>query len=171
MMVDFKNIKDINVSSMTKRKLNNKDAFADMIDCDSKIISKINKCFNDGGFVYYFEYKKVIKSIYLFDVKEGVATCSYELISPDIEHDDLDYLNSALTDDLNYLITSKKVTEVVWNNKTITPMTVQFEKYRIPVLIFTVLFGGVLGYMINSFLLGLLFGFVTGFIAFYSMRK
>ena len=126
---------------------------------------------DNGGFVYYFEYKKVIKSIYLFDINEGVATCTYELVSPDIEYDDLDYLNSALTDDLNYLITSKKVTEVVWNNKTITPMKVQFEKYRIPVLFFTVLFGGVLGYLINSFLLGLFFGFVTGFIAFYSMRK
>ena len=50
-------------------------------------------------------------------------------------------------------------------------MKVQFEKYRIPVLFFTVLFGGVLGYLINSFLLGLFFGFVTGFIAFYRMRK
>ena len=72
----------------------------------------------------------------------------------------------------NYIIiTSNKVTEVNWNNKTITPMTVSFDKYRIPVLIFTVLFGGVLGYMINSFILGLIFGFVTGLIAFYSMTK
>ena len=171
MKIDFKNMKDINTTTMSKRKLNNKAAFDEMVKADSKIISKIKKCMDNGGFVYYFEYKKVIKSIYLFDINEGVATCSYELISPDIEYDDLDYLNSALTDDLNYLITSKKVTEVVWNNKTITPMKVQFEKYRIPVLFFTVLFGGVLGYLINSFLLGLFFGFVTGFIAFYSMRK
>lgn len=171
MKIDFKNIKDINTTTMSRRKLNNKVAFDEMIKADSKIMSKIKKCMDNGGFVYYFEYKKVIKSIYLFDINEGVATCSYELISPDIEYDDLDYLNSALIDDLNYLITSKKVTEVVWNNKTITPMKVQFEKYRIPVLFFTVLFGGVLGYMINSFLLGLFFGFVTGFIAFYSMGK
>jgi hypothetical protein len=171
MKIDFKNMKDINTTTMSRRKLNNKDAFEEMIKTDSKIMSKIKKCMDNGGFVYYFEYRKVIKSIYLFDVKEGVATCSYELISSDIDHDDLDYLNSALMDDLNYLITSKKVIEVVWNNKTITPMTVHFDKYRIPVLIFSVLFGGVLGYMINSFLLGLLFGFTTGFIAFYSMRK
>lgn len=171
MKIDFKNMKDINTTTMSKRKLNNKAAFDEMVKADSKIISKIKKCMDNGGFVYYFEYKKVIKSIYLFDINEGVATCTYELVSPDIEYDDLDYLNSALTDDLNYLITSKKVTEVIWNNKTITPMKVQFEKYRIPVLFFTVLFGGVLGYMINSFLLGLFFGFVTGFIAFYSMRK
>lgn len=171
MKIDFKNMKDINTTTMSRRKLNNKAAFEEMIKNDSKIMSKIKKCMDDGGFVYYFEYKKVIKSIYLFDVKEGVATCTYELVSADIDHDDLDYLNAALTDDLNYLITSKKVVEVLWKNKSITPMTVQFEKYRIPVLIFTVIFGGVLGYMINSFLLGLLFGFVTGFIAFYSMRK
>ena len=171
MKIDFKNMKDINTTTMSKRKLNNKAAFDEMVKADSKIISKIKKCMDNGGFVYYFEYKKVIKSIYLFDINEGVATCTYELVSPDIEYDDLDYLNSALTDDLNYLITSKKVTEVVWNNKTITPMKVQFEKYRIPVLFFTVLFGGVLGYLINSFLLGLFFGFVTGFIAFYGMRK
>ena len=139
MKIDFKNMKDINTTTMSKRKLNNKAAFDEMVKADSKIISKIKKCMDNGGFVYYFEYKKVIKSIYLFDINEGVATCTYELVSPDIEYDDLDYLNSALTDDLNYLITSKKVTEVVWNNKTITPMKVQFEKYRIPVLFFTVL--------------------------------
>ena len=43
MKVDFKNIKEINVASMTKRKLNNKTAFSDMKECDSKIISKINR--------------------------------------------------------------------------------------------------------------------------------
>ena len=171
MKIDFKNIKDINTTTMSRRKLNNKDAFEEMVKCDSKIISKIKKCMDNGGFVYYFEYRKVIKSIYLFDVKEGVAKCSYELVSKDIDYDDLDYLSAALVDDLNYLITSKKVNEVVWNNKTITPMTVQFDKYRIPVLIFTVIFGGILGYMINSFILGLIFGFITGLIAFYSMRK
>lgn len=171
MKIDFKNIKDINTTTMSRRKLNNKAAFEEMVKADSKIMSKIKKCMDNNGFVYYFEYKKIIKSIYLFDVKEGVATCSYELVSKDIEYEDLEYLNAALTDDLNYLITSNKVTEINWNNKTITPMTVRFDKYRIPVLIFTVLFGGVLGYMINSFILGLIFGFVTGLIAFYSMTK
>lgn len=171
MKIDFKNIKDINTTTMSRRKLNNKAAFEELVKYDSKIISKIKKCMDNGGFVYYFEYKKVIKSIYLFDVKEGIAKCSYELISKDIDYDDLEYLNAALTDDLNYLVTSKKVVEVKWNNKTITPMTIQFDKYRIPVLIFMVLFGGVLGYLINSFILGLLFGLGTGFIAFYSMRK
>lgn len=171
MRIDFKNIKDINTTTMSRRKLNNKAAFEELVKCDSKLISKIKKCMDNGGFVYYFEYKKIIKSIYLFDIKDGVAKCSYELISQDIDYDDLDYLNTALIDDLNYLITSKKVNEVIWNNKTITPMTVQFEKYCIPLFIFSVLFGGLLGYLINSFLLGLLFGFITGLIAFYSMRK
>lgn len=171
MKIDFKNIKDINTTTLSRRKLNNKAAFEELVKYDSKIISKIKKCMDNGGFVYYFEYKKVIKSIYLFDVKEGIAKCSYELISKDIDYDDLEYLNAALTDDLNYLVTSKKVVEVKWNNKTITPMTIQFDKYRIPVLIFMVLFGGVLGYLINSFILGLLFGLGTGFIAFYSMSK
>ena len=43
---------------------------------------------DNGGFVYYFEYKKIIKSIYLFEVNNGIATCYYELLSNDIEDDD-----------------------------------------------------------------------------------
>lgn len=171
MKIDFKNIKDINTTTMSRRKLNNKEAFSEMIKSDSKIISKIKKCMDDGGFVYYFEYKKVIKSVYLFEVKEGVANCIYELYSKDIELDDKEYLDAALTDDLNYLITSKKVMEVKWNNKTITPMKIQLDKYRIPMFVIMVLFGGVLGYLINSFLLGLIFGFGTGLLAFYSIQE
>ena len=90
MKIDFKNIKDINTTTMSRRKLNNKAAFEEMVKADSKIMSKIKNCMDNNGFVYYFEYKKIIKSIYLFDVKEGVATCSYELVSKDIEYEDLD---------------------------------------------------------------------------------
>ena len=89
MKIDFKNMKDINTTIMTRRKLNNKSTFEEMIKNDSKIMSKIKKCMDNGGFVYYFEYKKIIQSVYLFDVKDGVATCTYELVSPDIEYDDL----------------------------------------------------------------------------------
>ena len=64
MKIDFKNMKDINTTTMSRRKLNNKDAFEELIKCDSKLISKVIKCMDEGGFVYYFEYKKVIKSIY-----------------------------------------------------------------------------------------------------------
>lgn len=171
MKIDFKNIKDINTTTMTKRKLNNKEAFEDMISLDGKIISKIKKCMDNGGFVYYFEYKKVIKSIYLFEVNNGIATCYYELLSNDIEDDDKEYLNAALTDDLNYLITSKKVLEVHWNNKVITPYDLKLEKYRMPCLIIMTIFGGILGYMINSFILGLCFGLGLGLIASYSLKN
>ena len=79
MKIDFKNIKDIDTTTMSKRKLNNKDAFVDLLELDSKIINKIKKCMDNGGFVYYFEYKKVIKSVYLFDVHNGKATCNNDL--------------------------------------------------------------------------------------------
>ena len=93
------------------------------------------------------------------------------MLSNDIEDDDKEYLNAALTDDLNYLITSKKVLEVHWNNKVITPFDLKLEKYRMPCLIIMTIFGGVLGYMINSFILGLCFGLGLGLIASYSLKK
>ena len=171
MKVDFKDIKNINVSSMTKRKLNNKAAFSDMIECDSKIISKINKCFNDGGFVYYFEYKKVIKALYLFEVNGEHAKCTYEIISSDIAFEDKEYLNQAVIDDLNQLIINEKVTEIEWNNQIINPKKVKLEKYGIPLFALTLIIGGVLGYAINSFILGVAFGFGIGFLGAYSLRK
>lgn len=171
MKVDFKNIKDINVSSMTKRKLNNKTAFFDMIDCDSKIISKINRCFNDGGFVYYFEYKKVIKAIYLFEVKGEFAKCNYEIISKDIAFEDKGYLNNAILEDLEQLIVNKKVNEIEFNGKIINPKKIKFDRYGMPLLIFSLIIGGILGYYINSFILGLLFGFGVGFLGCYSLKK
>ena len=171
MKVDFKNIKDINVSSMTKRKLNNKVAFKDMVACDSKIISKIKKCFDDGGFVYYFEYKKVIKALYLFKINGDFAKCYYEIISKDIDFEDKDYLNLAVLDDLEQFIINKKINEIEWNGKIINPKKVQFDKYGVPLLIFSLFVGGLLGYYINSFIIGLLFGFGVGFLGCYSLKK
>ena len=171
MQVDFKNIKDIDVSSMTKRKLNNKTAFADMIECDSKIISKIKKCFDNGGFVYYFEYKKVIKALYLFDVNGEFAKCTYELISSDIAFEDKEYLNEAVIDDLNQLIVNKKVNQIEWNGLIITPNKIKFEKYVKPLFILILVIGGILGLVINNFILGLLFGFGVGLLGAYSLKK
>lgn len=171
MKVDFKNIKDINVASMTKRKLNNKTAFSDMKECDSKIISKINKCFDDGGFVYYFEYKKVIKALYLFDIKDEFAKCTYEIISSDIAFEDKEYLNEAVVDDLNQLIINKKVNQIEWNGQIITPNKVRLEKYGIPLFILTLIMGGIIGYYINSFILGILFGVGIGLLGLYSLKK
>lgn len=171
MKIDFKNIKDIDTTTMSKRKLNNKEAFVDLLELDSKIINKIKKCMDNGGFVYYFEYKKVIKSVYLFDVHNGIATCNYELLSKDVDLDDKDYLDDALTDDIKYLINSKQVAEVHWNNKVITPFDIKLEKYRMPMLILSTIIGGVLGYLINSFILGLGFGLCLGLIASYSLKN
>ncbi len=171
MKIDFKNIKDIDTTTMSKRKLNNKEAFVDMISCDSRIMNKIKKCMDNNGFVYYFEYKKVIKAIYLFEVNDRVANCIYELLSKDIEEDDKEYLDVALTDDLKYLISSNKVSEVHWNDKIITPYDIKLDKYRCPLLIMMVVFGGVLGYLINSFILGLCFGLGLGVLASFSLKS
>ena len=51
MKIDFKNMKDINTTTMSRRKLNNKAAFEEMIKNDSKIMTKIKKCMDNGGFV------------------------------------------------------------------------------------------------------------------------
>ena len=171
MKIDFKNIKDIDTTTMNKRKLNNKEAFLDMINCDANIINKVKKCMENKGFVYYFEYKKVIKAIYLFEVKDKIANCFYELISKDVDLEDKEYIDAALTDDLKYLITSNKVKEVNWNNKTITPYDLKLDKYRLPLLIFMIIFGGVLGFVINSFVLGLCFGIALGLVASYSLKN
>lgn len=171
MTINFKNIKDIDVTTMTKRKLNNKTAFDDMVKCDSKIISKVKKCFDNEGLVFYFEYKKVIKAIYLFEVKDGVARCYYELLSKDIDYDNIDYLEEALVDDLKLLISNNKVNEIIWKDNVITPKKFDFESYKMPLIICSVLFGGVLGYAINSFILGILFGFGLGLLGSYSLKK
>ena len=77
----------------------------------------------------------------------------------------------AVLDDLEQFIINKKINEIEWNGKIINPKKVQFDKYGVPLLIFSLFVGGLLGYYINSFIIGLLFGFGVGFLGCYSLKK
>lgn len=162
MSIDFKNIKEPKISMMSKRKLNNLEAFTEMKKKDSKIISKIKKCFESGGFVYYFEYKNVIKAIFIFEVVERNIILGYDLMSEDIEYNDRYIVENGVIDEIQERISKEDFEMIRWKDRKIVPKKDRFGKYSFILGVTIFVFGLILGAIFGNVALGFCFGVCLG---------
>lgn len=125
MEINYWKVKGYNGVDFTKNKLDNDGySFAEIKEVDSKIVKQIEKCLEDGGYVFGLHKNKIVKSVYIFKLsskgKQKILVFDKKIVLDEVNKCVKEF-ESDIDDLLVTLLDSERIdiNMLIWENKTI----------------------------------------------------